>query len=153
MSEGTLAAAVDQIDQKLQALIGGGGRRPGAGADAPSLAGMRTRARSVAARSPVRRRPGAGADAPSLAGLRTRYLALFNVFQEVDAAPSTQALAAVKEIEQQLPPLMARWQEIKKSDLPALNAQLKRSNLPEIKLEAGVAKAKATVTSKDKDEE
>jgi photosystem II stability/assembly factor-like uncharacterized protein len=124
LSEGTLAAAVDHVDQNLQALIGGGGRRPGAGTEAPTLAGM-----------------------------RTRYLALFNVFQEADVAPSTQAAAAVKEVEQQLPPLMARWQAIKTQDIPALNAQLKQSKLPEIKIEAGLAPAKAMVTSKDKDEE
>lgn len=124
LSEGTLAAAVDQIDQKLQVLIGGGGRRPGAGTDTPSLAGM-----------------------------RTRYVALFNVFQEADVAPSTQAAAAVKEIEQQLPPLMAKWQAIKSDDIPALNAQLKRSNLPEIKIEAGMATVKASAVSQDKDED
>ncbi|HEY6271474.1 MAG TPA: glycoside hydrolase [Terriglobales bacterium] len=123
LNEGTLAAAVDQIDQKLQALVGGSTRRP-----------------------------GAGTEAPTLAGLRTRYLALFNVFQEADVAPSTQASAAVKEIEQQLPPLMARWQAIKTKDIPELNSQLQQSNLPEIKIEASAA-AKATATSMDKDEE
>ena len=124
LSEGTLAAAVDQMDQKLQALVGGGGRRPGAGTEAPTLAGM-----------------------------RTRYLALFNVFQEADVAPSTQAAGAVKDIEQQLPPLMARWETIKSTDIPALNAELKRSKMPEIKIEAVLPEAKAIVTSKDKDEE
>ncbi len=124
LQEGTLAAAVDQIDQKLQTLVGGGGRRPGAGTDQPSLAGM-----------------------------RTRYLALFNVFQDADVAPSTQAAAGVKEIRQQLPPLLARWEAIKSQDLPALNAQLKQSNLPEVKLEATGEAAKAAVSSRDKDEE
>ena len=124
LNEGTLAAAVDQLDQKLQALVGGGGRRPGAATEAPTLAGM-----------------------------RTRYLALFNVFQEADVAPSTQAAGAVKDIEQQLPPLMTRWETIRSTDIPALNAELKRSKMPEIKIEAGVSQAKAIVTSKDKDEE
>jgi photosystem II stability/assembly factor-like uncharacterized protein len=123
LKEGTLAAAVDQADQKLQALLGGGGRRPGPGTEAPTLAGM-----------------------------RTRYAALFNVFQEADVAPSTQAAAGVKEIEQQLPPLLARWQAFKTQDLTALNAQLKRSNLPEVKIDAEVA-TKAAASSQDKDEE
>jgi photosystem II stability/assembly factor-like uncharacterized protein len=124
LQEGTLAAAVDQIDQKLQTLVGGGGRRP-----------------------------GAGTEQPSLAGTRTRYLALFNVFQDADVAPSTQAAAAVKEIRQQLPPLMAQWEAIKSQDLPALNAQLKQSNLPEVKLLAIQVQAQATASSRDKDEE
>jgi photosystem II stability/assembly factor-like uncharacterized protein len=124
LQEGTLAAAVDQIDQKLQTLVGGGGRRPGAGTEQPSLAGM-----------------------------RTRYLALFNVFQEADVAPSTQAAAGVKEVEKQLPPLIARWEAIKSQDLPALNAQLKQSNLPEVKLLAIQVQAQAAASSRDKDEE
>jgi hypothetical protein len=124
LNEGTLAAAVDQIDKKLQMLVGGGGRRPGAGTEQPSLAGM-----------------------------RTRYLALFNVFQDADVAPSTQAATGVKEISQQLPPLMARWEAIKSQDLPALNSQLKLSNLPEVKLLAIQEQAHATASSKDKDEE
>jgi photosystem II stability/assembly factor-like uncharacterized protein len=110
LNEGTLAAAVDQIDQKVQTLVGGGGRRP-----------------------------GAGPETPTLAGLRTRYLALFNVFQEADVAPSMQAAAGVSELEQQLPPLLERWKTIKSQDIPALNAQLKQSGLPEIKVEASLA--------------
>jgi photosystem II stability/assembly factor-like uncharacterized protein len=123
-AQGDALAAVNALDQKLQALVGGGGRRPGAGTEAPTLGGM-----------------------------RTRYLALFNVFQEADIAPTTQATAAVSEVEQQLPPLMARWQAIKSQDLATLNTQLKKASLPEVKVEAGLASTRATVSSKDKDEE
>jgi hypothetical protein len=124
LQEGTLAAAVDHADQKLQELAGGGGGR----------------------------RPGPGNEPPTLGGLRTRYAALFNIFQEADVTPSTQATAAVKELEQQLPPLLARWQAFKTQDLTALNVQLKRSNLPEIKIEAEVT-TKPAASSQDKDEE
>jgi photosystem II stability/assembly factor-like uncharacterized protein len=125
LSEGTLAAAVDQTDQKLQALLGGGGGR----------------------------RPGPANEAPTLGGMRTRYLALFNIFQEADVAPSTQASAGVTELQQQMPPLLARWQDFTSHDLPSLNAQLKRSNLPEVKVEAGTQAVKARASSQDKDEE
>jgi hypothetical protein len=124
LTEGTLAAAVDQIAQKLQAVVGG-----------------------------AQRRPGAGAEPMTLSSLQTRYLALLNNFQEADAAPTSQARAAIVELEKQLPPLMQSWQALKTRDLPALNQQLKSSNLPEIKLEAAAISAKATVSSKDKDEE
>jgi len=123
-AQGDALAAVNALDQKLQALVGGVGRRP-----------------------------GVGTEAPTLGGTRTRYLALLNVFQEADVAPSTQATAAVSEVEQQLPPLMARWQSIKSQDLGALNTQLKKASLPEVKVEAGLASARATASSKDKDEE
>jgi hypothetical protein len=103
-AQGQVLTAVSTLDQKLQFLIGGGGRRP-----------------------------GAGTEAPTLGGLRTRYMALFNVLQEADDAPTTQATAAIPELEKQLPPLMQQWQEVKSKDIPALNQQLKSANLPELK--------------------
>jgi hypothetical protein len=115
-------AAINALDQKLQALAGG-----------------------------VTRRPGAGAEPPTLGGLRTRFLTLLGVLQEVDATPTTQATAAVAELLRQLPPLMQRWNEIKTKDIPALNEQLKNANLPELKLESAVRSAKAVVSSKDED--
>jgi hypothetical protein len=123
-AQGDVLAAVNALDQKLQALAGGAARRP-----------------------------GAGTEPPTLAGTRTKYLALLNIFQEADVAPTTQAAAAVGELDQQLPPLMERWKVIKAQDIPALNAQLKKAGLPEIKLQAGVATASAVISSKDKDEE
>ena len=102
-ASGEMLVAVNALDQKLQALVGG-----------------------------VARRPGAGAEPPTLGGLRTRFLTLFGVLQEADVAPSTQAVAAVKELLAQLPPLMQRWQAIKAQDIPALNKQLKNANLSEL---------------------
>ena len=106
-AQGEVLTQVNAFDQKLQGLAGAQGRRPGAGNEAPSLGGM-----------------------------RTRLLALLGVFQEADAAPTTQATSAVDELEQQLPPLMQRWGSMKSQDLPALNTQLRNAHLPEIKLEA-----------------
>jgi len=122
LSAGTLAAAVDQIDQKLQAVAGG-----------------------------AQRRPGAGTEALTLSSLQTRYLALINNFQEADVAPTTQGAAAVGDLAKQLPPLIESWETIKTHDLPALNQQLKSSNLPEVKLEAEAAGAKATGVSNDEE--
>jgi hypothetical protein len=124
LSEGTLAAAVDQIDHKVQVLAGGATRRPGAGTEPPTLGSM-----------------------------RTRYLALFNALQEADLAPTTQMATAAGELEQQLPPLMAQWQAIQSQDLPELNRQLKSSKLPEIKMQAARRAARGAASSHDKDEE
>ncbi len=123
-ANGDTLTAVKALDQKVQTLMGGGGRRP-----------------------------GPGAEAPTLGGLRTRYLTLFGVLQEADVTPSTQVSAAVTDLQKQLPPVMERWKVIESQDVPALNKQLKAANLPELKLEAVVAPARATVSSKDKDEE
>ncbi len=121
---GDTLTAVKALDQKLQALAGG-----------------------------VARRPGAGTEQPTLGGLRTRYLTLFGILQEADVMPSTQASAAVADLQKQLPPVMQRWKELQAQDVPALNKQLKNANLPEIKLQAVSTRARATVSSKDKDEE
>jgi photosystem II stability/assembly factor-like uncharacterized protein len=107
-AQGDVATAVNALDQKLQAL--GGGQQG--------------------------RRPGPGNEPPTLGGLRTRLAALLGVLQDADVAPTTQATGAVSELDQQVPPLMQRWDAIKAQDIPALNTQLKNANLPEIKLEA-----------------
>jgi hypothetical protein len=123
-ASGETLAAVKALDQKLQALAGG-----------------------------ATRRPGAGTEPPTLGSLRTRFLALFGALQEADVTPSTQAAEAVVELQKQLPPVMERWKELQSQDIPALNQQLKNANLPELKLEAVTESAKATASSKDKDEE
>jgi len=119
---GEALAAINALDQKLQALAGG-----------------------------ATRRPGPGTEPPTLGGLKTKFLTLFGVFQEADVAPSTQAAAAVVDLEKQLPPLMDRWNSVKAQDLPALNQQLQGANLPELKLESVVLPARATASSKDED--
>jgi len=121
-AQGDALAAVKALDQKVQELAGG-----------------------------VTRRPGAGTEAPTLGGLRPRFLALLGVLQEADVAPTTQATAAVTELQRQLPPLMQRWEQIKSHDIPAINRLLEDGNLPEVKLEAVLPPAKATVSSKDED--
>jgi hypothetical protein len=120
--QGDVLAAVKALDEKLQPLAGGGGRRPGAGTEPPSLGGM-----------------------------KTRYLALLNVFQEADVMPSFQAVAAVPGLEKDVIPLMERWNDIKTKDIPALNQQLKSANLPELKLESAITSVTAVVSSKDED--
>jgi hypothetical protein len=122
-AQGDVLAAVKAFDQKLDDVAGGG---------AP-------------------RRPGAGNQPPTLGVMRARYLALLGVLQEADVAPTTQAAGAVADLDKQLAPLLASWQQITAHDLPALNQQLKGANLPELKLEAEIRPARATVSSKDED--
>jgi hypothetical protein len=120
---GEALATINALDKKLEALAGG-----------------------------ATRRPGAGTEPPTLSGLKTTFLTLFGIFQEADVAPSTQAAAAVADLQKQLPPLIDRWKAIQTQDIPALNRQLKGVNLPELKLESAVAlPARATVSSKDED--
>src|SRR5258708_3541874 len=78
-------------------------------------------------------RPGPPEEAPSGGGIKTRMLALLTILQEPDAAPTARAVAAVSELEQGVAPLMQRWESIKKEDVPALNTQLQKAALPELK--------------------
>jgi hypothetical protein len=119
---GNALAAINALDQKVQALAGG-----------------------------VARRPGAGTEPPTLGGLRTRFLALLNVLQEADVTPSTQAAAAAADLKKEAPALMERWNAIKSQDIPAMNQQLKGAGLTELKVESAVIPARATVSSKDED--
>jgi photosystem II stability/assembly factor-like uncharacterized protein len=104
-AQGEALAAVNTLDQRLETLVGGAARRPAPG-DQP----------------------------PSLGGMRTRYLALFNVLEEADVAPTTQAASAVRELEKQLPPLMQQWEAVRSQEIPALNGKLRSANLPELTL-------------------
>ncbi|HWZ44515.1 MAG TPA: hypothetical protein VNW97_13655 [Candidatus Saccharimonadales bacterium] len=80
------------------------------------------------------RRPAPGTPAPSLGDMKTRMLTLLTILQETDDAPTTQATAAVAELEQGLPPLKQRWQSIQ-ADIAVLNKKLKDAGLAELKLE------------------
>ena len=79
--------------------------------------------------------PGNEAE-PTLKRENTRVNTLYGSVGQADAAPTAAQLDAVAAVELDLPALMKRWEEIKKSDLPALNRQLKMGNLPEIHVEA-----------------
>ncbi len=97
------------------------------------------------------RRPGPANDQPTLAGLRVKYLTLLGALQEADDAPTTQTENGIAEVEQQFPQVMKQWQNVKDTQLPALNEKLKAANLSEIKLAA--PDPHATVSAQDKDEE
>jgi hypothetical protein len=56
------------------------------------------------------------------------------LLQGADAAPTSQALAAVTERRQALSNLMAKWNSLKTQDVANLNAQLKAANLPAIEI-------------------
>ncbi|OLE54316.1 MAG: glycoside hydrolase [Acidobacteria bacterium 13_1_20CM_3_53_8] len=74
------------------------------------------------------RRPGA---APSLSVL-TRLQTLFNVIQEVDAAPTPSVTAAVADTLRDSQTLIERWRNIQSQDIPALNRLLQDAGLPQV---------------------
>jgi photosystem II stability/assembly factor-like uncharacterized protein len=113
-AKGDVLTSLNSLDQKLQSLAGAAARRPGL-ANEP----------------------------PSLGVVRTRLLALLNVIQEVDDAPTTQAASAVADVAARVAPVLQRWQVIQTQDIPALNVQLRAAGLPDLKLEANPAPQEA----------
>jgi photosystem II stability/assembly factor-like uncharacterized protein len=81
---------------------------------------------------PPHPRPGAP---PSLFVLESTTQ-LFNEIEVADAAPTAATKAAVADLETKVGSTMDAWQRLLKSDVPALNQQLKQAGFPEIKTEA-----------------
>ena len=80
--------------------------------------------------------PGGGAPQPTLAQENGNLSALYGSVGQSDAAPTDAQKAAASDIDRGLPPLLQEWNEIKKSDLPAVNQQLHGADLPELRLDS-----------------
>ena len=91
-------------------------------------------------------RGGRGNDPKSLTALRTSLLGLMGVFQEADVAPSSQATAAIGDLQKAMAPLWERWQSIKTQDIPAINAQLRNAKLPELQPDAPITGTQETTS-------
>jgi hypothetical protein len=71
-----------------------------------------------------------GAKLPeNLSTINQHFNSILGVADSADAAPTTQATAAYKELEDALEKLIARWARIRQQDIPALNAELKKAGL------------------------
>jgi len=81
----------------------------------------------------------AGAPAePTLTRENSTVGTLYAGIGQADIAPTAAQLNAVSETERDLSTVMKQWEEVRKSDVPVLNQQLKSANLPEIRLDSRV---------------
>lgn len=103
----TVAAAAAALDKKLASLVG-------------STAGLDFF--------------GISNREPGLAGIGNGFLSLMNLIEGADATPTTQALKAVGDQRRALEDLLAKWNEMKNTDLKAFNEQLTKANLPPIRM-------------------
>ena len=99
---------IDALGEKLQALAGGGGPPAGAAAAANAK--------------------------PTIASVTGRVRTLFNLFEDVDAAPTPAAAAAVPVVREESRALQESWQLIRAQDIAALNQELGAAGLPTITL-------------------
>ena len=72
----------------------------------------------------------------TLGRVRGEAGALFGGVGGADAAPTAAQVSGLAEVERDFPKLIKRWEDIKATDIPALNRQLGAANLPEIRLDA-----------------
>jgi len=80
---------------------------------------------------------------PTLTSVNGAVGTLYGSVGQADAAPTAAQINAVADTDRDLSAVMKQWEEIKKSDLPALNRQFKSANLPEIGLDSKIQTADA----------
>jgi hypothetical protein len=73
--------------------------------------------------------PPGGKQPENFSSLNQHFGGILAVADSADAAPTTQAAAVFKELEEALERLVARWTKIRQQDIPALNAELKKAGL------------------------
>lgn len=87
-----------------------------------------------------------------LAALNSQLVRVFDVLQGSDNAPTTQAVAAVRQIQSSVDEELAAWNRVKNTDLDELNQQLRKAQLPAITLQPSTEKLEA-IDAADKDAE
>ncbi len=81
-------------------------------------------------------KPAAGSQVPTLSRINGAANTLYTEVDSADAAPTTAQSAATAAAENDASVVMKEWEEMKASDLAALNAQMRDAHLPELNLEA-----------------
>ena len=104
--QGPLVDAITALERKAAALEGaGGGFRGGGGGRAASTE-------------------------PSLNAMNGELLGLMGLVEGADVAPTIQAVAGSEQVQRALAAVLSRWNEIKSTDVKALNNQLTKAGLP-----------------------
>jgi photosystem II stability/assembly factor-like uncharacterized protein len=95
--------------------------------------------------------PSSGKQAENLSTLNQHFGQLLNVVDSADAAPTTQAGAVYRELEDSLAKLLAQWKKLRESDLPSVNASLKKAHMED--LDPNKGSAAAIMGEADQDDE
>ncbi len=73
--------------------------------------------------------------ATSFGRLNGQLLTVYSAVDSADMSPTSQQMQAITELEQALKKAQGSWDEIVKSDVPALNVRLQAAKLPELKVD------------------
>ncbi len=69
---------------------------------------------------------------PTLESVTGQTASLYGLVEDVDATPTEAQASAVETLERNFDSVMKQWDEIKATELPGLNSQLRKSNHPEL---------------------
>ncbi len=83
--------------------------------------------------------------------LNEEYWSFNELVQYNDAAPTQQQLEVYKDLHQRLEAQLAQWQEIKRTEVPALNAAMRKSGVPSLTVGAGTTEQPAAESGSDKE--
>jgi photosystem II stability/assembly factor-like uncharacterized protein len=75
--------------------------------------------------------------------LNEEYWSLNELIQFNDSAPTAQQLEVFDELHQRLQTQLAQWQEIQRTEVPALNAAMRKSGVPTLSVSAGTGEQPA----------
>ncbi|MFY9529988.1 MAG: hypothetical protein WBC04_24705 [Candidatus Acidiferrales bacterium] len=139
----TVSAAIEQL-KRIRAQLQDLKQRAGRVAVAQSITAIDKKADELAGAEvnpfefSFRGSPGPD----TLNSVRGSLLALMNMVQAADVAPTTQLVAAASDRRKAAAQIMNRWAALKAQELTALNPQLKSSNLPVINTEPSSSPAR-----------
>jgi hypothetical protein len=107
-ANGPVADAIAALQKKLAAVLGGG--------EGP--------------------RGGGSVTTPTITGISGAIGALYGEVDRADATPTSAQQNAMTETEKGFADVKKQWVALKETDLQALNQQLRKANLPEVRLES-----------------
>lgn len=86
----------------------------------------------------------------TLASVHAEVLELLSILQDVDAAPTTQAIQAVPALQKSGDAVMERWKMFETTELPQLKSKLRIQELPVVNM-ASVEETRAITTNEDEE--
>jgi hypothetical protein len=132
---GALRQDYDALQQVrgLRTQLRGLRERAGQGPVADAIVALEKEAAALEGGSGFPGAPGSGRpDQSSLARMNGELSSVLGILQGADETPTSQAAAAVGELQKTLGSLLTRWNELKAKNVPALNQQLQKVNLPAV---------------------
>ena len=71
---------------------------------------------------------------PNFNQLHSQLASIYEVLQQADAAPTTQAAETAASLQRRLREALSAWNEFKSRDVEAVNGQLRAAGLPPLNL-------------------